>query len=513
MEKERMEKEPFFEMRNITKYFSRVIANKNVNLTIQRGEVLALLGENGAGKSTIMKILFGLYKADEGQILKDGIEQKIQSPKDAMALGISMIQQHFSLIPAHTVTENIILGSASGIIDYKVRTTAIEELIKKYNFGIDPNQKISELDVGEQQKVEILKALFLNANLLIMDEPTAVLTPQETDRLMVFIRDYTKQGNSVIFITHKMKEVMEVADRIVVMRDGSVNGNIFKNQTDESELSRLMIGRQLSALEVRNTQTGAAKDQALAVANLTYHDIAGILVLNDISFTIGQGEILGIAGVSGNGQEELCEVICGAIVPEKGILSLNDTDITQCSIKERIELGIGYVPVDRYKDAMVPDMSVAENIMLRTSYDPKWTQNLFINVPYLTKESQSLIEQFDVKTPGVDEKIGRLSGGNQQKVIVGREVRIGRELLIINQPTRGLDLGAVYNIHSTILEQKRLGKAILLVSTELSEIFSLSDRIAVMFKGRFMGIYRPEELDTEKIGLLMAGYQIKEGVQ
>ncbi len=504
-----METQPFFELRNITKYFARVIANKKVNLTIGRGEVLALLGENGAGKSTIMKILFGLYKADEGQIFKDGVEQKINSPKDAMNLGISMIQQHFSLIPAHTVTENIILGTAKGVIDYKFRTEEILNLIKKYDFGIDPSEKISDLDVGQQQKVEILKALFLKANLLIMDEPTAVLTPQETERLMTFIREYTDQGNSVIFITHKMKEVMEVADRIIVMRDGSVNGNVKRAETTESDLSKLMIGRELSSLEVRNIDKSAGNVKAVEVSNLSYKDNNGIQVLNEVSFAIDQGEILGIAGVSGNGQEELCEVLCGVLKADSGTIQLNGTDIIDRSIKDRIGLGIGYVPVDRYKDAMVPDMSVAENIMLRTSFDPKWQKNHFINEKYLDRSAQTLVEEFDVKTPGVDEKISRLSGGNQQKVIVGREVEIGTELLIINQPTRGLDLGAVYNIHSTILEQRKAGKAILLVSTELSEIFSLSDRIAVMFKGRFMGIYSPTDLTTERIGLLMAGIQAK----
>lgn len=499
----------FFEMRDITKYFSRVIANKNVNITIERGEVLALLGENGAGKSTIMKILYGLYRADEGHIFKDGKEQKITSPKDAMNLGISMIQQHFSLIPAHTVTENIILGSVSGKIDYVRKEQEIRDLITKYDFGIDPGQKISELDVGEQQKVEILKALYLKANLLIMDEPTAVLTPQETNRLMNFVREYTKQGNSVIFITHKMKEVMDVADRIVVMRDGTVNGNVRKSETNESELSILMIGKQLSSLEVRNLDQKPGAKPALEVQDLTYRE-NGVDVLTGLSFTIGKGEILGIAGVSGNGQEELCEVLCGASIATSGAIRLNDRDITGDSIKDRIRQGIGYVPVDRYKDGMVQDMSLAENIMLRTSYDPKWRKGQFIDQKALLEYTNDLVRRFDVKTPGADEAIGRLSGGNQQKVIVGREVDIGTELLIINQPTRGLDLGAVYNIHSTILEEKKAGKAILLISTELSEIFSLSDRIAVMYKGRFMGIYQPEELTTEKIGLLMTGYTKEE---
>ena len=488
----------FFEMRDITKYFSRVIANKNVNITIERGEVLALLGENGAGKSTIMKILYGLYRADEGHIFKDGKEQKITSPKDAMNLGISMIQQHFSLIPAHTVTENIILGSVSGKIDYVRKEQEIRDLITKYDFGIDPGQKISELDVGEQQKVEILKALYLKANLLIMDEPTAVLTPQETNRLMNFVREYTKQGNSVIFITHKMKEVMDVADRIVVMRDGTVNGNVRKSETNESELSILMIGKQLSSLEVRNLDQKPGAKPALEVQDLTYRE-NGVDVLTGLSFTIGKGEILGIAGVSGNGQEELCEVLCGASIPTSGAIRLNDRDITGDSIKDRIRQGIGYVPVDRYKDGMVQDMSLAENIMLRTSYDPKWRKGQFIDQKALLEYTNDLVRRFDVKTPGADEAIGRLSGGNQQKVVIGKWLATQPEVIILDEPTKGIDIGSKAAVHQFMSELVSQGLAVIMVSSELPEVMGMADRIIVMHEGLMVAGYRAGEATAETI--------------
>lgn len=505
------EKTPFFEMKNITKYFARVVANQDVSLDIQRGEVLALLGENGAGKSTIMKILYGLYKADHGMILKDGREQTINTPRDAMKLGIAMIQQHFSLVPAHSVIENIILGTVRGQIDYVSLEKKLEELTHQYGFDVDLKKQVGQLDVGQQQKVEILKALYMNANLLIMDEPTAVLTPQETGHLIQFIRDFTDQGNAVIFITHKLKEVMEVADRIVVMRDGVVKGNVLRSDTTEQVLSRLMIGRKLDDVKKKASPADRSGEKVLEVENLTYKDQDRISVLDGISFHINRGEVFGIAGVSGNGQEQLCEALCGLIRPDSGTIRLHGGDITSLSVKERIAQGIGYVPVDRHGDAMIAAMTLSENMMLRSSFDERWRKGLFIDEAALRDYTADLIRRFNVKTPGSDERIGRLSGGNQQKAIVGREIDLGTSLLIINQPTRGLDLGAINNIHSTILAQRDDGKSVLLISTELSEVFALCDRIGVMFKGRLMGIYEPEELDTEKIGLLMAGYPLEGG--
>lgn len=500
----------FFELSGISKYFAKVIANKEVSFSIQRGEVLALLGENGAGKSTIMKILYGLYKADEGKIFKDGKEVKIHSPKEAMELGISMIQQHFSLVPAHTVTENIILGNVHGIIDQKFYQGEIKKLAERYNFDVNPNDFIRDLAVGVQQKVEILKALYQKANLLIMDEPTAVLTPQEAENLMHFVRDFTAQGNSVIFITHKLKEVMSVADRIIVMRAGKVCGDIKRDETDEIELSKLMIGKELNEIIQDDQQIKVDQEARLEINNVTVKGKTNVPSLNNISLTVHKGEILGIAGVSGNGQQELCEVVCGAILPTSGSILLDGEDITEREIRARIDLGIGYVPADRSRDGMIMDMSIAENMLLKSSYDGKWQKRGFIAKGRLNQYALQEIQEYSIKAPSPEAIVHGLSGGNQQKVILAREVDNGDKLIVFDQPTRGLDLGAVNHIHQVILNERAKGKSILLVSTELSEIFALSDRIAVLYKGEIQGIFNRAELTTEKIGLLMAGFRVEE---
>lgn len=496
---------PFFELKNITKCFARVVANKDVSFSVNHGEVLALLGENGAGKSTIMKILYGLYRADSGHILMDGSEKHIHSPRDAMDLGISMIQQHFALVNAHTVTENIILGNVHGKINYAACKAKVLKLSQQYGLELPVDENVGDLAVGVQQKVEIVKALYLNTRLLIMDEPTAVLTPQETDNLMQFVREFARTGNSVIFITHKLKEVMEIADSIVVMRGGLVAGHLRKEETDENELSRLMIGKDIVKAS-RSKSPLESDDIRLELRDVTVQHKNQVPVLKGISLKIRRGEIFGIAGVSGNGQEELCRVVCGALHVTSGSIWLNGEDITQKTVRERIELGIGYVPVDRYRDAMVMDMTLAENMMLKTNFDRKWKKGIFINEKKLNDETNAAIRDFDIKAPGPDAQAGELSGGNQQKVVLAREVASGTQLLVMDQPTRGLDLGAVNNIHASILEQSDKGRCILLVSTELSEIFALCDRIAVIYKGAFMGIYSRDELTNAKIGLLMAGY-------
>jgi simple sugar transport system ATP-binding protein len=500
-----MMNKPFFELKNITKYFAKVIANKDVSFSIKKGEVLALLGENGAGKSTVMKILYGLYGADSGTILMDGVEQKIHSPKDAMALGISMIQQHFSLVPAHTVIENIILGNVHGRIDLKKHEEEIEALSKKHGFEVNPKAYIKDLPVGLQQKVEILKALYLNTKLLIMDEPTAVLTPQESENLMAFVRDFTAEGNSVIFITHKLKEVMEVADRIIVMRGGIVHGDLKRSETNEHELSRLMIGRDI---ESPTADGDIRKDGAvcLKLDHVTVKDDDAVARLSDITFEIKEGEVFGIAGVSGNGQQDLCEVIIGAAEVTEGAVYLKEEDITGLNIRERIVKGIGYVPADRHRDGMVMDMTLYENMLLKESYGNKWLKNGLVDHQALRAYTQSKIEGYQVKASGPDDLARSLSGGNQQKVIVAREVGSGGNLIVFNQPTRGLDLGAINHVHKTIFEERANGKGILLISTELSEIFALSDRIAIIYKGVIQGIFNRGELTTERIGLLMAGY-------
>ena len=496
---------PFLEIRNVTKLFSKVVANKHVSFSIDRGQVVALLGENGAGKSTIMKIVYGLYRADSGEILINGRKQTINSPRDAMALGISMIQQHFSLVGAHSVTENIILGNVKGLIDRHFYERKIQELAAEYGFDIDPAALVRDLPVGVQQKVEILKALFQKTKLLIMDEPTAVLTPQESANLMHFVRQYAAAGNSVIFITHKLKEVMDVADRIIVMRNGEVRGDVFRSETNERQLSTLMIGHELSQLQQIPASFNFA-NEVLRFEGVSAKDKHGVLRLRDLSFSVFQGEIFGIAGVSGNGQQELCEVLCGSMALASGHVFLDGRDINNLGIYERIELGMGYVPSDRQRDGMVMEMTLAENMILKSSFDSKWKTGPFLNLKLINEYAKSKIDAYSIKAPGPDALVKELSGGNQQKLIVAREVDIGTRLILFDQPTRGLDLGAIDYVHKQILQEKAEGKCILLISTDLSEIFELADRIAVIYKGTIQGIFPKAELTIEKVGLLMAGY-------
>jgi simple sugar transport system ATP-binding protein len=498
---------PFLEIRGITKLFSHVVANKQVSFSIRGGEVVALLGENGAGKSTIMKILYGLYRADSGSILIEGVERRIASPKAAMALGISMIQQHFSLVSTHSVAENIILGNARGVIDRRASSRRIGELAREYGFDLDPEALVRDLPVGVQQKVEILKALYQKARLLVMDEPTAVLTPQESESLMAFVRRYAALGNSVIFITHKLKEVMEVADRIIVMRNGEVRGDLPRSLTDERELSRLMIGRELPPLG-KSPAVPASAEELLRLEGVSVMDRHGVFRLRDLSFAIRRGEILGIAGVSGNGQQELCEAVCGARPISSGQIFLGGADIAGLGIRGRIELGIGYVPADRQKDGMVMEMTLAENMILKSSFDAKWAKWPFLDRRGIALYARSRIEAYSIKASGPEAIAKGLSGGNQQKLIVAREVDNGRRLIVFDQPTRGLDLGAIDYVHTTILQQRLAGKCVLLISTELSEVFALSDRIAVLYKGAIQGIFPKAELTIEGIGLLMAGYPL-----
>jgi len=497
---------PVVELRNISKYFAKVIANKNVSFSVQKGEVVALLGENGAGKSTIMKILYGLYNADEGQILIRGEERSVRSPKDAVTLGIAMIQQHFSLVPTHTATENIILGNVKGKIALKQYDEKIRTLAETYGFDVPVDVKVGELAVGVQQKVEILKALYLNAEILIMDEPTAVLTPQESDSLMKFIRNFAAQGHSVIFITHKLKEVMAAADRIVVMRDGAVVGNVLKSETNEHELAKLMIGRALDAVTRADAGVVPEAQPLLELSHVSLTRKGEPALLDDVSFSVHAGEIFGIAGVSGNGQDAVCEVICGSQKITDGTITFCGENIRDKSVRERIDAGIGYVPVDRYRDGLIMDMTLAENMMLKTSFDKRWTNRGFLSRKRLSQYTGDIIRNYRVKATGPDEPAKSLSGGNQQKMVLAREIDVGTKVILLNQPARGLDMGAVERIHASVLEERKKGKGVLLISTELSEIFEMADRIAVMYKGKIMGIYQNGTLSTEKIGLLMAGY-------
>lgn len=497
---------PVVELRNVSKYFAKVIANKNVSLCVNEGEVVALLGENGAGKSTIMKILYGLYSADEGQVLIRGEEKTIKSPKDAMNMGIAMIQQHFSLVSTHTVTENIILGNVHGKIPLRKYDEKIRELAQAYDFDIPVESKVGELAVGVQQKVEILKALYLDAKILIMDEPTAVLTPQESEHLMGFIKGFAAKGNSVVFITHKLKEVMEVADRIVVMRDGVVAGTVLKNETNERELAKLMMGKELAPTEKAGGGDFSKAETLLELSHVSVIKKGETPLLEDVSFRLRAGEVFGIAGVSGNGQDAVCEVISGSRKLTEGDILYCGQSIKTYTIRERIDAGIGYVPVDRYRDGLIMDMTLAENMMLKSSYDKRWTKHGLLSQKTLSKYTSDIIRDHKVKATGADEPAKSLSGGNQQKMVLAREIDVGQKVIIFNQPTRGLDMGAVDRIHKSIIGEKEKGKGVLLISTELTEIFEMSDHIAVMYKGKIMGIYASGELSTEKIGLLMAGY-------
>lgn len=496
---------PVVEIQHVSKYFAKVVANKDVSITVNKGEVVALLGENGAGKSTIMKILYGLYTMDEGRIFIRGEECAVKSPAFAMKKGIAMIQQHFSLVPTHTATENIILGSVRGHYSIKEYDAKIAKLAKAYGFDIPVDKKVGELAVGVQQKIEILKALYINASILIMDEPTAVLTPQEAEVLMQFIRDFTKEGNSVIFITHKLREVMEVADRIVVMRNGVVAGTVNRSETNEHELAKMMIGQDIVPAERSASVDYETAEKVLEFRHVAFAQKDSVPLIDDISFAVHKGEIFGIAGVSGNGQDALCDVVSGARQATSGEIVYCGKDISSFSIKERIEAGIGYVPVDRYRDGMVMDMTLAENMLLKSSFEKKWVSHGIIRQKALNAYTARKISEHRVKATGPSDLAKSLSGGNQQKVVLAREVDLGTKLLVLNQPTRGLDMGAVDRIHKVILDERESKKGILLVSTELSEIFEVCDRIAVMYKGKFMGIYKNGELTTAQIGLLMAG--------
>lgn len=497
--------EPVVELKHVSKRFAKVLANDDISMKIYPGEVVALLGENGAGKSTVMKILYGLYQATSGEIWVDGAKRTIKTPKIAMDLGISMVQQHFNLVPAHTVAENIILGTCRGVIDFKEKTEEIQRLSDEYHFGVSATAYVHDLPVGIQQKVEILKALHREARVLIMDEPTAVLMPQEIETLMAFIRGFARRGNSVIFITHKMKEVMEVADRIIIMRDGAISGEVKKADTTVKALAHLMMGKDIDILNKSVAQVSSERGERLRVSDLTIAPKGQPPLLENLSFTIHEGEILGVAGVSGNGQEELCEALCGVLETTSGSVSLDGEDITACNVSERISRGVGYCAADRYRYGIVPSMSLSENMMLKSTYQGRWDSRGLIDWRAVNAYTTSLIEKYQVKAPDYSATMGSLSGGNQQKMVVGREVDVGTRLVIFDQPTRGLDLGAVNNVQKVILQERESGKGILLISTELSELFELADRIAVMYQGKFMGIYLPSELDTETIGLLMAG--------
>jgi general nucleoside transport system ATP-binding protein len=508
------------EVRNITKRFPGVLANDQVNFSLRKGEIHALLGENGAGKTTLMNIIYGLYSPDEGEFLIDdgagNLRQvEIRNPHDAIRAGIGMVHQHFMLVPVFNVTENIILGdevTSGPSLDLRRAREEIRKLSQDYGLEVDPDAIIEELPVGIQQRVEILKALYRQARILVLDEPTAVLTPQEVEDLFHIMRRLTEQGVSIIFITHKLKEVLAIADSITVMRRGRVVGSTTPSETTESGLAEMMVGREvLLSVEKGPAHPG---EVVLDVQNLDVRDERGVHVLRDVSFQVCAGEILGIAGVQGNGQTELAEALAGLRAFSQGVVKLCGQVVPPLNPRALVELGMAHIPEDRHKHGLVLAYSIADNEVLNTYYREPFANGLQRNGNAILKNARHLIAQFDIRAPGPSVTAGTLSGGNQQKVIVARELSRPVRLLLANQPTRGLDVGSIEYIHSQIVAVRDKGAAVLLVSAELDEIMSLSDRIVVMYHGQIVATMDAKDATREGLGLLMAGSSAAvEGVQ
>jgi len=496
------------QMKGITKTFPGVLANDHVDFDIRSGEIHALLGENGAGKTTLMNILYGLYQPEEGEIYVDGRRVIINSPKDAINLGIGMVHQLFRLIPSLTVTENIVLGLRSSrrpFLDLDVAEKKLTDLSDRYGLKVDPKAKLWQLSVGEQQRVEILKALYRGAKVLIMDEPTSVLTPQEVNELMVIMKKMAAEGLAVIpFVTHKLREVMAISDRITVMRRGKVVATIQTKTTNERDLAMKMVGRMV--LMETETVKVPSERAILELERLRAINDKGLLALEDVSLSIRQGEILGIAGVAGNGQTELAEVITGLRKATGGRILINGKDITNRSTREIMEAGIGHVPEKRVETGVVPDLNVRENLILTSYDDPSLSSRFLLERASIDRHVDKLIADFGIMTPSKDSQVRLLSGGNLQRLILAREVtRKNLSALVTVYPTRGLDVGATEFIRNTLVSLKKKGVAILLISEDLDEILSLSDRIAVVFKGRIMGVLSASEAKIDEIGLMMAG--------
>jgi general nucleoside transport system ATP-binding protein len=496
---------PVLELRGITKQFPGVLANDHIDFDLRRGEVHALLGENGAGKSTLMSILYGLYTADSGEVLMNGKPVTISSPKHAIELGIGMVHQHFMLIPVMTVTENIVLAQEpthGPLLDYDAATTRVRELSESFGLAVNPNARISAITVGQQQRVEIVKALYRGADILILDEPTAVLTPQEAQELFEIINELKSQGKSIVFISHKLNEVLEIADRISVLRRGKLIETIPRAGATEAGLARSMVGREvLLRVEKRPTQPG---DTLLTVEDLVVRDDRGLEAVKGVSFEVHAREIVGIAGVDGNGQSELIDALTGLRHPASGSIRIAGQELSRATAREALDAGMGHIPEDRQRRGLVLEFNLAENLVLHDYGREPFSRLGWLNPRGWLRWARGLLNEFDVRGGGPTTRGSSLSGGNQQKVVIAREVSRDPSVLIAAQPTRGLDVGAIEFVHRRLVEQRDAGKAVLLVSLELEEIVSLSDRILVLYEGRIVAEF-PPDVGEEELGFAMVG--------
>lgn len=493
------------ELRGITKVFGSFVANDSIDLVINEGEIHSLLGENGAGKSTLMNVLYGLYQPDGGQIYIDGAPVQFSGPGEAMRAGIGMVHQHFMLIPVFTVAENVALGhepTKGPFLDLDAARAKVREISARFGFDIDPDARVEDLPVGTQQRVEIIKALSRRAEVLVLDEPTAVLTPQETDELMEIMRQLKAEGTSIVFITHKLREVKAVADRITVIRRGKVVGTA-EPSAPQTELASLMVGRHV-ALEF-DKQPPKNDGVALTVRDLTVADEQGLKLLDGVSFDVRKGEVLGIAGVQGNGQTEVTEALLGLFKNVTGSAKLNGTELVGRSTKGILDSGVGFVPEDRTDDALMKSFSVAENLVLDQHDRKPFGSRIGLALSKIRAHATAQVDEFDIRTTGVDLPVGSLSGGNQQKVVMSRALSRDLSLFIASQPTRGVDVGSIEFLHKRIIAERDKGTPVLIVSTELDEVSQLSDRIAVMYRGQILGIV-PGDESREVLGLMMAGY-------
>lgn len=494
------------ELQNITKRFPGVVANDDVSLSVESGEVVALLGENGAGKTTLMNILYGLYSQDEGSIAIDGEEIDLQSSADAIAAGIGMVHQHFMLVPVFTVTENVVLGQEptgpGGVIDRSAARDAVVDISERYNLAVDPDAVIENISVGVQQRVEIIKVLNREARFVVFDEPTSVLTPQEVEEFFGILEGLKNDGKGIIFITHKLREALEVADRIVVMREGKVVGEVFPEDVTQQDLADLMVGREVDLTIPK--EPASPGEVVLQVRDLVVIDDRKVKAVDGVSFEVRTGEIVGIAGVQGNGQTELIEALTGLREVVSGSVTIGGTDVTDATPRDMHRIGASHIPEDRQEAGLVLDFTVAENMILDSYYDRPFSRGLIMDWDVTKETARRLVEQYDVRTPGIEVPVSTLSGGNQQKVIVAREFDRDVQLVIAAQPTRGIDVGSIEYIHTQIVAKRDAGAAVLVVSSELDEVRALADRVLVMYHGRIAGEYAPDA-DVTDIGMAMLG--------